>query len=68
MNLLPINTRIRLINNPEITGTIIEHIVYSNGELSLLPYKVNWDDHLRAMGIIGFLVSYPSPRYIEEVK
>ena len=69
--LLPINTRVRLRLDPEITGTIIEHSYSDNGlcfKPSILPYKIRWDNEEAAKKVIGFLCYYPPPRYLEEIK
>ena len=66
--LLPINTRVKLIYNPEITGIITEHRNLNTGKLSILPYKIKWDDERAARKIIGSLYCCPPPRYLEKIK
>jgi len=67
-SLLPLNTRIRLKLNPEITGKIVGLNHTSSGYPSILPYKVKWDDEKAAEKIIGSLYYYPPSRYLEEIK
>ena len=60
IKLLPMGARIRHKAYPELTGRILNFEFNHMGKLSPLPYRVVWDDILRARKLIGRMNEYQS--------
>jgi hypothetical protein len=65
--LLPIGSRIRDTNHPELTGRIKGWEYQRPHVLSAIPYLIEWDDSSLAHRLRGFLFVYSSGRDIEAV-
>lgn len=64
--LLPIGTPIRDVRHPELTGRISAHEWARPGELSAIPYSVEWDDDGRASDVLGWFYNYAGIDSVEE--
>jgi hypothetical protein len=63
--MVPVGTRIRSIQHPELTGKIKGLEWTRPGELSPLPYLIGWDNSSRAADVLGMFFVYGSPDSVE---
>jgi hypothetical protein len=65
ITLLPIGTRIRSIQHPELTGYIKGHEYADSEHISPIPYLIGWDDPHLAHDIIGWFFVYADNETVE---
>jgi hypothetical protein len=66
--LLPVGTRIRSIQHPELTGYIKAHEYADREHISPIPYLIGWDDSQRAAETLGWFFVYASNGGVESVE
>jgi hypothetical protein len=67
VELIPPGTRVRHIKHPELTGAIKCWEYHQSGKVSVIPYKVYWDDPVWAATILGCMSIYQHEGSIEVV-
>jgi hypothetical protein len=66
IEVLPIGTKVRHKEHPELIGIIVHYEYHRSGKLSPLPYCVHWEDNALASKLLGWLFVYPSREMLEE--
>ena len=65
LEVLPVGTRIRSKQHPELTGYVKAHEYHESGAISPIPYLIGWDDSEAASRTLGWLFVYASESGIE---
>lgn len=68
LEVLPVGTRIRSVQHPELTGYVKAHEYHESGYLSPIPYLISWDDSELASKTLGWVFVYASPGAIEAIE
>ena len=64
---LPIGTKVRHIDHPELTGRVVTHEHHSPGKYSALPYTVSWDNSDLSHQLLGILPIWPNWEKLEQI-
>ena len=65
-DILPLYSRVRQTQHPNMQGEIIGYEFWKGGILSTLPYVISWDDP-HASRTLGILCMFPDPEMIEPI-
>lgn len=65
---LPVGTKVRHKDHPELTGKICSHEYHHVGVFSALPYTVDWDNPALARKLMGMIPIWPLLEKLEEIR
>ena len=68
IELLPIGTRIRNRQYPQLTGYIKDHEYADGDHISPIPYLIGWDDSRKASELLGWFFVYAGNEGIEPIE
>jgi len=64
-DLLPEGTRIRSVQHPDLLGHIKHYEWHSPGNISPIPYFIEWDDYQEARQALGWFAHFGTTTGIE---